>query len=84
MKTVFVEADYYYQPHRKLTLWFQGGNCYSSVPDEIATAIEAAGFGSIYADAPLPDDCIDYQRAWKQLRHRAPSGGASWHQARLK
>ena len=82
MKTVFMDADFYYQPHRKLTIWFQSGNCYTNVPDAAAAAIEAAGKGTIYTDAPLPDDCIDYDRAWKQLRHRAPPGRASWHQAR--
>ena len=82
MKTVSMHTDYYYRPHRKLTIWFENGNCYSNVPDVAAFAIEAAGAGSITPGVPLPDDCIDYDRAWKQLRHRAPPGGASWHQAR--
>ena len=72
MKTVYLNRDYYYTPHRKFGVVFKADTTYERVLDAAATAIERDGAGEV-----VPDGCpgaVDASHCWKIYGGRVKYG----------
>jgi hypothetical protein len=66
MKTVLMVRDFDYTPHRKWSVRFKQGICYSRVLDAAARAIEQAEAGRIVPQtSALPPNCVDASKVWR-------------------
>jgi len=68
LKTVYVNRDYYYTPHRKFSVAFKANTTYAQVLDKAAEAIERDGAGRV-----LAGDCanaVDASVVWRTLGGR--------------
>jgi hypothetical protein len=72
MKTVYVNRDYYYTPHRKFSVAFKKGITYAQVLDKAAEAIERDGAGRVVTS--LCVDAVDASVVWKQFGARIKNG----------
>ena len=73
MKTVYMNRDFYYTPHRTVSVVFKAGTTYAQVLDKAAEQIEAAGAGTVQND--ISTDAVDASRAWKVFGARIKKHG---------
>lgn len=75
MKTVYINRDYYYSPHRKFSVAFKAGTVYARVLDAAATAIERDGAGKVVRDDVVaPKDMVDASHCWRTMGGRLKHG----------
>lgn len=81
MKTVYLNRDFYYQPHPRFSVAFKAGTVYARVLDAAADAIVRAGAGRVVegshqGPSVMPDDkaAVDAARAWTRYGGRVKCG----------